>query len=269
MFNRNEYLARIGFIQQDSENAVERFIRLHRCHSLTIPFENFNPFCRIPVSLNLDDIFEKVIHHHRGGYCFELNFLFQELLKDFGYETRSIFCRPFSGEGVKLPLTHRLTLVYLDKKTWVADVGLGGNGWIDPLLLEPDIEQTQWNRTYRIIKDDTQGYLVQIKSGDTYRNGVAFSTTPAEESDFIMSNHYTSSHPDSPFVNRIMCTLPTPSGRYTIRDTKLKIETNGCIQETELEIQTFEDILRRYFNITLPNEMNQYLFQFLNTTTLY
>lgn len=263
MFDRNEYLARIGFVQREEESDAEQLIRLHRCHSLSIPFENFTSFCGEPLSLTSDDIFKKVIRGHRGGYCFELNLLFQQLLEDFGYQVRPIFCRPFSGEGVKLPLTHRMMLVFLDGKTWVCDVGLGGNGWIEPLRLELDIEQHQWGRCYRIIEDPDMRYVVQIRRNEGYAMAVAFDTQQAEESDFVMSNHYTSTHPASPFVNRMMCTIPTLNGRNTIRDTSLRIEANGVTVESELDAQTFPDTLRQWFHIELTEAMNKHIQAYL------
>lgn len=125
-------------------------VMLHCRHSFAIPFEDFNPFCHIPVSLDLDRIFEKVILGKRGGYCFEVNLLFQTLLKKLGYQASPIFCRPFSGEGVKLPLTHRLIKVSLEGKLWIADVGLGGNGWIAPLLFQIGEEQEQFGRAFQL-----------------------------------------------------------------------------------------------------------------------
>ena len=77
MFNIDEYFARIGFVHRESEDRTQQFIRLHRCHSLAVPFEDFNPFCGLAVSLDIQDIFEKVVSDRRGGYCFELNLLFQ------------------------------------------------------------------------------------------------------------------------------------------------------------------------------------------------
>lgn len=263
MFDRNEYLARIGFVQKEGESSEEQLFRLHRCHSLSIPFENFTPFCGEYPSLNPDDIFKKVVRNRRGGYCFELNLLFQQLLEDFGYQVRPIFCRPYSGEGVKLPLTHRMMLVFLGEKTWLADVGLGGNGWIEPLLLQMDVEQHQWGRCYRITEDPDMGYVVQVKRREGYATAVAFGTQKAEESDFVMSNHYTAAHPASPFVNRMMCTIPTLNGRNTIRDTKLRIETNGNTVESELNPQTFPETLRRWFHMELTEDMYQYIRAYL------
>lgn len=259
MFNIDEYLAHIGFVHREGESAGDRLIRLHRCHSLAVPFEDFNSFCGLPVSLDMDDIFEKVIRRRRGGYCFELNLLFQNLLNSLGYQTDAVLCRPFSGEGAKLPLTHRLTIVSLEGRQWAVDVGLGGNGWVEPLLLQTGMEQVQFGRTYRIREESETGYVVELLREGTFVPAVAFGLQYAEESDFEMSNYYTSSFPESPFVTRLMCTLPTFEGRYTIRDKSFKIEEKGKVFESPLDSGTFPDVLGRYFGITLTPDMNNYL----------
>lgn len=259
MFNVDEYLAHIGFVHREGESMEEQFIRLHRCHSLTVPFEDLDPFCGRPVSLDIEDIFKKVVRDRRGGYCFELNRLFRELLIRLGYQTGAVLCRPFSGEGKRLPLTHRLTIVFLDGRMWVADVGLGGNGWIDPLLLEPDLVQTQFGRTYRIREDAGMGYVVEPERERSFASAVEFGLWYAQESDFEMSNHYTSSCPSSPFVTRMMCTLPTLDGRYTIRDHLFKIKQNGVVSETALDGGTFSGVLKRHFGIVLDEKMDQYI----------
>lgn len=259
MFNIDEYFARIGFVHREWEDRAEQFIRLHRCHSLAVPFEDFTSFCGLPVSLDMGDIFEKVVRNRRGGYCFELNLLFQELLNTLGYQSRPVLCRPFSGEGEKLPLTHRLSIVPLDGRLWIADVGLGGNGWVEPLLLKTGVEQVQFGRTYRVREDSESGYVVELKRGDTFVKAVAFRLHYAEESDFEMSNYYTSSYPGSPFVTRMMCTLPTFEGRYTIRDNLFKKEYNGKTSQMFLNADTVQNILETYFGVVLTADMNNYI----------
>ena len=265
MFDVHAYWERIGFAPVDGESAEDQFVRLHRCHSFAVPFEDFNSFCGVPVSLAVEDIFHKVVYQHRGGYCFELNRLFHILLEKMDYTVTPIFCRPFSGEGVKLPMTHRMALVSINENIWVADVGLGGNGWVDPLRFVLNTEQTQWGRIFRIVEDPELGYVVQVKRGENFVMGVAFDLKPAEESDFIMSNYYTSTCPSSPFVNRMMCTLPTPTGRYTIRDTKLKIEGECGLQEYTLTADSIADVLSTYFSLVLTEPMLHHIQNFLLT----
>ena len=37
------------------------------------------------VSLHTDNLFQKLVHSHRGGYCFEQNFLFAAALRACGF----------------------------------------------------------------------------------------------------------------------------------------------------------------------------------------
>ena len=61
------YLARIGLEGRPS------FAEVHRAHVTSIPFENLDPYCGIPVSLALEDLERKLVSERRGGYCFEQN----------------------------------------------------------------------------------------------------------------------------------------------------------------------------------------------------
>jgi len=260
--NIDAYLKRIGFVPQcGEEDPTEKLIRLHSCHSFTVPFEDFDCYCRVPFTLNLDDIFEKVVTNRRGGYCFEINKLFHELLKEMGYSVRAILCRAFSAEGARLSMTHRLIEVTIDGTVWLADVGLGGNGWIAPLKFEVGVEQEQYGRTYRIVSEPNMGYLVERKVGDNFVSGVAFGFQYADESDFELSNFFTSTHPDSAFLNRMMCTLPTPDARYVIRDNMFRIVNARGEQQSEemLTPSNFNDIVSRYFGITLTAPMYDYI----------
>ena len=40
----------------------------------------------------------QIVENQRGGYCYELNGLFNELLKDLGYRTHLVSGRVYGGE---------------------------------------------------------------------------------------------------------------------------------------------------------------------------
>lgn len=121
------------------------------------------------------------------------------------------------------------------------------------------VEQVQFGRTYRVREDSESGYVVELKREDTFVKAVAFRLHYAEESDFEMSNYYTSSYPGSPFVTRMMCTLPTFEGRYTIRDNLFKKEYNGKTSQMFLNADTVQNILETYFGVVLTVDMNNYI----------
>lgn len=260
-----EYYARIGFVPREEENATDRLKRLHRCQSLSIPFEDLDPYCGIPVSLSYNDIHEKIIKGRRGGYCFELNRMFCELLEASGYEVGRILCRPYSSLGEKLALTHRLTTVPIDDTLWLADVGYGGNGIVEPLeFAVGKIQDQMGGRRFRIMQEAETDYVVQAEIKGRFENAIAFSFLYAVEDDFEMINYYTSTCPDSRFVNILMCMLPTETGRYTIRDARFKIENGGKRTELQLTSDNIDEILSHYYGIELTPQMQRHLHERLD-----
>ena len=86
MFDLDAYLARIGLHGHPSVQQV------HLAHVTSIPFENLDPYCGIPVSLAVDDLERKLVSKHRGGYCFEQNLLLKAGLEALGAEVDLFPC---------------------------------------------------------------------------------------------------------------------------------------------------------------------------------
>src|SRR5690625_504026 len=82
-----------------------------------VPFENLDVMRRVPIYLNLETIYEKIVTHKRGGYCYEVNGLFQWLLEAVGFDTYLVgatVMRP-TGEFAKKN-THVGIIVTLDDR---------------------------------------------------------------------------------------------------------------------------------------------------------
>lgn len=71
----NPYLERIGYTGP-IVNSAYMLARLQEQHVHTVPYENLDILDRIPLSLDIPDLYDKIVTRHRGGYCFELNALF-------------------------------------------------------------------------------------------------------------------------------------------------------------------------------------------------
>ncbi len=78
-----KYLERIGY-KGNTEPALGLLKVLQKKHLLNIPFENLDIHYKIPIELNLANTFEKVVIKGRGGFCYELNGIFHELLIQLG-----------------------------------------------------------------------------------------------------------------------------------------------------------------------------------------
>lgn len=75
-----QYLKRLKY-QEQTDVGLTTLTGLHRHHVLSIPFKNLDIHLNRPIKLDLASIYTKVVLNMRGGFCYELNFLFYNLLK--------------------------------------------------------------------------------------------------------------------------------------------------------------------------------------------
>lgn len=98
-------------------------------HLRNVPFENLESYKegKVP-SLESSDVYEKIVIRKRGGYCFELNKLFYELLKASGFQAIPVGVRILWKKEKLPPMLHRATLVTLGSDMYYCDIGYGGPG---------------------------------------------------------------------------------------------------------------------------------------------
>jgi len=66
---------------------------------LHIPFENLDIHYNKHIKLNIDSIYQKIIENKRGGFCYELNSLFYELLISLEFNAKMISARVFDTKN--------------------------------------------------------------------------------------------------------------------------------------------------------------------------
>ncbi len=206
---------------------------LQLAHVSAVPFENLDVLLGRRISLEPAAVHRKLVHDRRGGYCFENNSLFRDVLRALGFTVTPLLARVRwqVPAGVKTPLTHMVLRVELDGRAWLADVGFGGVGATGPLLLEPGLEQdTPHERRRLIARDD---YLVhQVRFGDTWGDVYQFRLEEPAPMDFEMGNVFSWSHPQAHFRNNLVVTLVRPdhrlivfNGEFTVRHRDGRAET--------------------------------------------
>ena len=252
-FSIDSYFDRIDY-NGGTDISEETLYELHVSHTLNIPFENLDVYYKKPVLLDEASLFNKIVKNRRGGYCFEMNGLFSIVLKRIGFKITDLLARG-TLDGINYTAkTHQVLLVEINEKKWLADVGFGNDGIIAPLLLKEDQDQKQFAHTYCLLKDPKYGYVLQKKIKDKYVSLYAFDMNKCHPIDFIMSNHFTATFPESFFTKMRMCTMPTRKGRITLTDKQLKTVKNGVISETAVENDDrFNVILKEYFKLDLKS----------------
>src|SRR4051794_5452932 len=130
--NIDAYLQRIGYRGSLVPNE-QTLSDLQLAHLYAVPFENLDIGLQRPIVLDLDLLYDKVVNKRRGGFCYELNGLFGELLKALGFRVQMLSAGVYGGDGGLGPdFDHMLLAVDLDRRR-IADVGFGET-FSEPLL---------------------------------------------------------------------------------------------------------------------------------------
>lgn len=232
------------------EKSLTYLMELQRLHLEHIPFENLDVIRKTPIYLNLQNIYKKIVCDHRGGYCYELNGLFQSFLQSIGYDAQLVAAtvrRP-NGEWTKAD-THAAILVQLDVP-YLVDVGFGADSPRSPIPLNGD-PITNCTGTHRVIVKDSTVFDLSYKGASEERILYRFNTTPKNLIDFHEGCVFNQVSKYSSFTHTDIITKATAAGKITIIDrTLLKFE-NGNQTKKELTVEEKDHYLQNIFGINL------------------
>lgn len=251
VLNLDDYFKRINY-HGDRQVSAETLRQLHLGHVMHIPFENLDVFAKKNISLECDDLFEKIVKNHRGGYCFEMNTLFAAVLTAMGFPVTRHLARVYHEGFDNSGKTHMVLLAQADGQQWLCDVGFGGNSLAAPLLFAEGLEQEHLGRTHRVMADPDYGYRVEFKTAAGFEPIYAFTLEKCCPADYLIANFYTSAYPESFFRQAQMCALVTTTGKITYFDGNLKIADGEALTETTISGEAaIKTALKSYFGVEL------------------
>ncbi|SIO91204.1 arylamine N-acetyltransferase [Nocardiopsis sp. JB363] len=151
------YLDRVG-LPADLPPTLDTLTAVHRAHLAAIPFENLQLLLDRPVPLDVPSLTDKMVHHHRGGYCYEQNLLLAAVLDRLGFTLTAFSARVLmGGDGRPRPSTHALSRVDLEGASWLVDVGFGGGGPLEPFPFVDGHQTSQDGWDLRLDRKDPGG----------------------------------------------------------------------------------------------------------------
>jgi N-hydroxyarylamine O-acetyltransferase len=249
-FEPDSYLRRIHYAGS-VRLTTDGLESLHRAQVCTIPFENFDILLGRGISLEPAALFSKLVRRPRGGYCFELNGLFLMALHAFGFEARALLARVHHS-GTPMGRGHQISLVTVQGRDWIADVGFGSPHLPAPLPLEIGHAATLDGQAFRLADAGPFGIMLQTLDGGSWQNLYSFDLEYVCPGDIVYGNHYTSTHPDSFFTSARVAALPSPEGRVSLFNRTLRKIDSGTEQVSKLaEGQAYLDALKIHFGIEL------------------
>ncbi len=249
-FDKDAYLARIrhkGNVSADTDGLEA----IHRGQRYNIPFENFDIQLGRGISLEPNHLFNKLVNSERGGYCFEVNGLFLRALHAFGFDARVLLARVHVG-GDAGGRTHQISLVNLNGREWIADVGFGALGLRAPIPFEVGRVSKQDGLEYRLVEKAPWGYMLQLSGDEGWQDLYSFDLEHVCRNDIEVGNHFTSTHPSAFFTFTRIAALPSPEGQSTLFNMRLTQTADG---EEDVQVlpddKSYLDTLEQRFGIVL------------------
>ncbi|MBC8749864.1 MULTISPECIES: arylamine N-acetyltransferase family protein [Paraburkholderia] len=256
--NLENYFARIGY-QGPRAATLDVLRAIHRLHPAAIPFENLNPLMRRPVRIDPEAVERKLVTDKRGGYCFEQNILFANVLMQLGFKVTPMLARVVWGRapGTIAPRTHMVLRVDIDGDEWIADVGFGAVTLTAPLRLTPGLAQPIPLGTFRLADagHDTV-YLEVLAPDESWTRVYHVDLRAVEWVDYEISNWYTSTSPDSKFVQNLLACRVLPELRLALlNDQYNERDAQGRIVNERRLASAAElaDCLRERFGLNLED----------------
>jgi N-hydroxyarylamine O-acetyltransferase len=228
------YLRRIQ-CHRERTPSIKYLKQLHRSHLLNIPFENLDIYMGNEIILDINKIYSKLILNNRGGFCYELNGLFYQLLLQLGFECHLISARVLQKNDDYSPeFDHAAILVHLNEKVYLVDVGFG-DSFNDPKLLQTGLVQMDYNKYFRIDKNIDDEYILNLSTDSfEYKPVYKFTMKKRQFIEFMERCKFHQVSEQSHFTRGKLITQALKGGRITLSSTKWTLRIAGKLDEHPL-----------------------------------
>jgi N-hydroxyarylamine O-acetyltransferase len=230
-FSVERYLGRIG----DSgprDPSLDTLARLQLAHLTRVPFENLHVFHRLGVRVDVEWSYAKLVEQGRGGWCFELNGAFAELLRQLGYDVDLLSCRTYQPATSDLSpaFDHLALLVHTAGTRHLVDVGWGDNA-LSPIPAEPG-EYPTLPRPTRIETDASTVRLLELVASEDgtpeWELQYEAARRPVQLGQFEERSRYLQTEPGLKWTEKPLVTRATSAlgGRVTLLRDRLRVRSD-------------------------------------------
>jgi len=243
------YFERIGW-GGSTRADLQTLSGLLAAHMRSIPFENLDILLGRPLRLDLDGLQKKLVRAHRGGYCFERGTLFAAVLEKLGYEiarhtARVVLVLPRE----QAPRTHMILIATLPQGRFLLDPGFGGQAPAFPVpLIDTDetADATHW------MQRDGRWWTLRMRTPEKIVDCWTTTLDADNETDFVLGNHYTSTYPDSAFVNRLMLHARSAGGSVSVMNRDVTVRRGADVNKSQLaDRRELRALLAEHFGFDL------------------
>lgn len=245
------YLSRIGFAGPIAHD-LATLTALQLAHLQAVPFEALDVFAGRPVSADDTAAWNKVVDRRRGGWCFEVNGAFAQLLEQLGFQVTRLGAAVLLG-GPSVVIDHLVLEVMLDQP-YLVEVGFGDQSPITPLPLTQAGPIESLSGTFEFL-DSPQGTTLAEHVDGVPAARYRFKRVGHRLSDFEPASQRLSldrslSWSTSPFATRL---LDADGTRITLSRRGLKVvpprPSGRATERVSVSPEDWNDVLRERFGI--------------------
>lgn len=268
----DRYFARIGLTARPAADPAG-IAALQSAHRLAIGFENLDVMLGRPIRIDAASVFDKLVARGRGGYCFEQNRLFSDVLSILGIANRPLLARVRLGVAPDTvsPRTHVCLLATIAGTPWLVDAGFGGSN-LAPLPLEDGaLAHTSDGASHRLRRVGERGtlageWLLERAGPSSATDGRAaahgdwqaqyvFDLGEVAPDDLELSNHWTSTRPATRFTTLHVASIPLDAGFASMVDRELTVHgPEGAQRRMIADAADYARTLRAVFRIAMSDE---------------
>ncbi|WP_327253967.1 arylamine N-acetyltransferase family protein [Streptomyces sp. NBC_01244] len=253
LLDLDAYLARIGY-EGPRTATVETLRGLHRAHLAAISFENVTIALGEPLDIGVEAIQEKIVGAGHGGYCYENNLLFAAALERLGFPVSRLLARVRRGVAPIRWRSHTVLLVEAGGEVWLADVGFGDEGPLEPVRFQAGAQLEVGAWSWRLDQEGPD-WILRSLHADGWFDVYALRLERQHPVDFQVANYYSSTNPRSPFVNNLVAQRPEDQVRYSLVNRVLSTQfPDGRKDVAELSGDEVVRTLRDTFLVTLSDD---------------
>ncbi len=247
---RDTYLQRIKFTNTVAVDD-KTLAALHEHHVFHVPFENLDIHYKRVFDLAAESVYRKVVIDLRGGFCYELNSLFNRLLLDIGFNSRIISSRIIDDGNLGPEYDHMSICVEVNHRRYLADVGYG-DLFIRPIEIKEGI-QSDGRSLFKIEERSDHNFLLSMSYDKiNFQEKYRFNLSEVSLDKFVDICLEKQINSSSYFVKNTVCTKPTSTGRLTLFIGKLIEKKDN--ERIEKSIRTDDELrseLRDRFGVVI------------------
>lgn len=230
-------------------------------HVAQFAFSSVGPLLGDDLPLDIESLYQRIVVKRRGGYCFEQNGFLQVVLEELGFSVSLYLGRVIYNKDIHPGLTHRITLVEIDGKRYIADVGFGPLGPQLPVSLSGE-ESHENFRVFRIRERDPGEFHMQTLKDGGFYSLYKFELARYGQADCEVGHFYSHKHPGATFVNHLVVSKIMDHEVRSLRNHEFWVINESGEQRHTIDDGTqLQVTLNTQFGVKVNSSEGHFLFE--------